>query len=317
MAGTFLSILRSQKLLIRPGLISQGVLLGANVIGVSYFLKHSLLLTYTKKYTERVGIYGPDEPADELNNMMNDIITNDLKDKSSKDTPIALYLTSGMEPTHLGTVGTTSGGFVGVPVFYEFKNEEDVKENILIRDADKDTEVAGSKGTSNCFLLSNDAKKYGIAREILQVNTFLVYINGLVLPFGLSTILVLLYKEMNDTYKILKKPLYMRCLIYCVATLAGLSFWRYLYKNLLQYYESEVEASIAELGMDYIKGGIEHCTKELERNSLSFELNNVESSFYNHFEDLICSLLPIGIPVRTRLEYLKMLAEQTSNKSPK
>lgn len=77
-------------------------------------------------------IYGPDEPADELNNMVNDIITNDLKDKSSKDTPIALYLTSGMEPTHLGTVGTISGGFVGVPVFYEFKNEEDVKENILV-----------------------------------------------------------------------------------------------------------------------------------------------------------------------------------------
>ncbi|KAG8308454.1 hypothetical protein J6590_002541 [Homalodisca vitripennis] len=167
---------------------------------------------------------------------------------------------------------------------------------------------------SDMFLLSDEAKKYVIAREILLINSMHVYIKTC-LPVLVAYSTEMLSKLIARHQKLTQFPVQVRAIYYLLVTVVGLMIWNVLSNNFKHYYEADVENKICKLDSNYMRGGIEYYSKECKRNQFQVNFKNQTSSLLKTVDDFIVSLLSFKeIPVVRKIAYLKAHLDLDSKK---
>jgi len=270
----------------------------SSLIGLSHYAKHTFLMNY---YVDKIELKGnntlPIMPSESLRHLFEQVVKElDEKELGSERTPVSLFMVSGMRPCTMGTVGTHLGGQVGLPAFFEFRNIEDVRNNVSItirtpaNPSDGENLAKDEDEIYNCFLLSDNAKKYAIVHEVLQITTFKVYYNT-VLPYSLVFCLERLLRWVEG--QVVFQTAGGQALSVTGTWLLGLLLWRFLHITINNMCEADVEEQLVTLGKDYILGGIEYYTKQIQRNSLKAEFKNHNVRVFKALSDLVRSVLAI------------------------
>lgn len=142
-----------------------------------------------------------------------------------------------------------------------------------------DPDLPATVALKSSLILSDNAKKYAICREILLRNTLQLYLQSCYPSFIMISLNYLSYLS-KGYLGIHNNPPLIRGMFYTVLTAFGFSLWFFIKDNTSLYYENLVEHQICALGQQYIEGGLEYYTKLLERNKALRELSSRGSSKY-------------------------------------
>lgn len=128
-------------------------------------------------------------------------------------------------------------------------------------------------------MLSDKAKKFAIAHEILMSNTYQMWLQG-IYPFLLLLAAVKFSELCREKLHLAHQPPGFRGGVYSVIGLFGYIFWYLLQDRTNITYEMKITKKLSELGSDYVEGGIEYYTKVLERNKALRDLLPEGPSMY-------------------------------------
>lgn len=74
---------------------------------------------------------GPVEPSLKLSNLVNEVI-EELKDRASEYTDIEPVIVPGVKLFNMGTWGTFSGGFLGLPAYFECTSVDEISKIVEV-----------------------------------------------------------------------------------------------------------------------------------------------------------------------------------------
>ena len=115
------------------------------------------------------------------------------------------------------------------------------------------------------MVLSDDAKRFAIAREIHRGQTISYLSNGIILPIFIA-VGYLTSRFINKKFVLFKRPPVFRLSMYCImATLV--TYTSVLFEDAMKYYtEGGLDEKTCGLGARYAKGGIEYYDKLIKSN---------------------------------------------------
>lgn len=158
----------------------------------------------------------------------------------------------------------------------------------------------------NTFILSEEAKKYAIAREILLVNTPEVYIN-IVVPVAIPFLIDKFATHASIQSEIAKLPSNARSTFYVLICVLGIVIWRSFRMKLQRYYENKAECNISKLGEDYIRGAVEYNTKTVQRNLCSATIKDQNNRVLKNISDKIKFLFSSEVRPASKVQFYKSL----------
>lgn len=168
-----------------------------------------------------------------------------------------------------GTTISTYGAIIGIPPNYEYENIQHLTaDQIEI----ENKSVPWTEETSQKFLeslvLSENAQKFAMAREVLRVQRFDFWIKIINLVFDCLVVLIL----QDITYlamKLATKTLIHRFTVYTMCVMLG-AFMYIKTENLLdESTDQEITEQLVKLGPKYIQGGKEFYEKLCEENTIT------------------------------------------------
>ena len=115
------------------------------------------------------------------------------------------------------------------------------------------------------MVLSDDAKRFAIAREIHRGQTISYLSNGIILP----TFIVVGYltsRLINKKFLLFKRPPIFRLAMYCVVA-SFATYTSVFFEDAMKYFtEGGLDEKTCNLGVRYTKGGIEYYDKIIRSN---------------------------------------------------
>lgn len=165
-------------------------------------------------------------------------------------------------------------------------------------------ETEAGKRLKRSLVLSDKAKKFAIAHEILLANTYQMWLHSVCPPFVL--IAAVRFSELcrEKLHLGVKSPGF-RSGVYSVIGIFGCIFWCLIYDRVNVIYEMRTTKKLTELGDDYIEGGIEYYTKVLERNKALRDLLPEGPSLYTVTGNKPYLLRFPTIPLIARIQILQ------------
>ncbi len=123
----------------------------------------------------------------------------------------------------------------------------------------------GGELLKQAIVLSENAQKFGIARDICMSDTFFVYVRG-----GMGTMSIMMYhffsRHANNLLYGLYKPRSFRLVVYSGLALFCFGIWAVSSDLLTKSYENYADKKAGSLNLSYAKGGVEFYSKILQRN---------------------------------------------------
>ena len=144
----------------------------------------------------------------------------------------------------------------------------------------------------NALILSDDAKRFAIARELERAKTSSYRTNGVILPISI-VIGYLISRTVNKKFDLLRRAPRLRLRMYGIIAPAMI-FFAITLEDINKYYqEASLDTKICHMGPNYAKGGIEYYDKQLKHNVALRELvpDNLAKNAYNLHGDPWPSLL--------------------------
>jgi len=221
----------------------------------------------------------PTRVRDEMLGLINDV-TIDMKLEEQEVKSIGVFVLTSTEPFAWGELGRDC--LVGFPEFYHFNDVQEVPiqrmrfgsmldtgSNYLLTSAQLESEQAASFCSS--LVLSNDAKKFSIAREIERTR-LQPYMTYGVFSFAFILLNYNAARILNKKLGLMKRPPLFRGLLY-VGLLPTMVMSYLLVKDTFtRYMEREVDRRAAGISPEYSDGGVEYYSKILQRNIALREL---------------------------------------------
>ena len=118
---------------------------------------------------------------------------------------------------------------------------------------------------SDSLVLSDKAKKYALATKVYQLNSPQIILNSLY-PCISIIFAYLMATKINRRFDLIKKPFYVRGVVYSLLSLLFYGYYSMLKDNTDIYYESTADENISKINNEYLEGGIEFLSKTLQRN---------------------------------------------------
>ncbi|PNF25346.1 hypothetical protein B7P43_G10935 [Cryptotermes secundus] len=115
------------------------------------------------------------------------------------------------------------------------------------------------------MVLSEEAQKFAIGREIAYAQTLYVYMNS-AFPAIVIISMYAFTTNCNNRLGLFGKPFALRAILYSLVGLFGFGSWAFMKDFTTVHYETQVDKEMCALGESYIKGGIEFYSKLLKRN---------------------------------------------------
>ena len=193
-------------------------------------------------------------------------VLDDLKVHELERIEIKPFMTFGFNMFHAGMSGTKTGGIIGMPSNLAFTSPKQIEPNkILINNMPLDLSRKESEDLIQSLILSRDAKKFAIAREVLtylESNKVVDCIIG-------SAIFIMSYtvcQWLKEKYDMYKKPLRSRVLVYAAVGFGGIQLYYTQKDFMFKRTEEKVDKKLVQLSPAYAKGGQEFYSKSLARN---------------------------------------------------
>jgi hypothetical protein len=124
------------------------------------------------------------------------------------------------------------------------------------------------------MILSDDAKRFAIAREIERAKTMSYLTNGAILPL-LIGVGYLISRTVNKMFNLLKGPPRIRLKMYGMVV-PIVAYASVFLEDLNSYYlEGILDSRTCMLDISYAKGGVEYYDKQLNSNIAMRALNRV------------------------------------------
>ena len=132
------------------------------------------------------------------------------------------------------------------------------------------------------MILSDNAKRFAIAREVYRGKTTTYRTHGMILPTFIA-IGYLMSRALNKKLLLFKRPLILRGIMYCIVATFSI-YTAVLFEDTHKYYtDIELDEQACKLGEEYTKGGIELYDNTIRRN-LAFRLlasDNLGNDLFN------------------------------------
>lgn len=237
--------------------------------GISILLYNAVPYTVLlDKYQELYQLYKDKSPVpvpENIERLFQEVVT-DLEGQLAARYLVKPFMTSEFDIFNAGATYNRQGAIIGIPAAFAYSSLEDVDQNkIMVGSRSVKWGTKAGERLKNSLLLSDKAKKFAIAYEVLMSNTYQMWLKDLYPP--LILFLAMRFSELcKEKLKLHLQPPALRGTVYSVTGLFGYILWCLVYDRTNVTYEMQTTKKLSQMGSDYIEGGIEYYSKVLERN---------------------------------------------------
>ena len=257
------------------GQMVSGMLVSVVATGVAVFKigQHTRLKEFTHSFYQLADIRGFNKKVNKkLQELVYEVIEDDIKLSDDELLSTKFFMGTNPDTFCWGSYSSFdgSGVMIGLPYYlaYEHPNDIDLTKIRFARDT-TDTEKLKqgylnkqqleSKEADvfkNAMLLSDNAKRFAIAREVHRGKTHTYLTNGLILPTFIG-IGYLMSRAINKKLHLFKRPPVFRGIMYCIMATVSI-YTAVLFEDMNKYYtDIDLDEKTCKLGVEYTKGGIE------------------------------------------------------------
>ncbi|OAD58638.1 hypothetical protein WN48_10522, partial [Eufriesea mexicana] len=273
------------------------------------FLSYTVFVNIYKKYRARYDFDDNEIPVrKDIQRRFQEVI-NDLNLRKEVRERIKLFNVHDINTYHAGTVFTQYGGIIGVPVNFEYKDIENITEDtISIRTIQVDWNTKAAKQFLNSLILSENAQKFALARELLIVTSYKPLMKGFNFILDaviISTIYFLFSNKLQSIRNKIRRYLYASAaIVICSAVILYCNY------NINRNDELQINDRLTELGDKYVEGGVEYYEQLLKRNKALKVLFGTMSKYYiTSTGDEVPWFIDGKIKFSKQLEYFKTKME--------
>jgi len=191
-------------------------------------------------------------------------VMEDLKLADNIKNLIKPFSVFGFDLFHAGTLNIKYGAILGIPANFT-NTAEQLRENLQIKQEPVDWTRQDAKTFLSASMLSENAQKFAIAHEILQIQTEEPYLNSSRLVLIIA-VLWTLYNAIIYRYNLREKNVILCRSLYSSFTLFGVILWIGIKDYRSYHLDRKNDEALCNLGTEYIKGGQEFYEKMLIRN---------------------------------------------------
>ncbi|XP_076040183.1 transmembrane protein 177 isoform X2 [Oratosquilla oratoria] len=280
-----------------------------------FYLPNTFLLD---KYKEITQLYRNGVPVAvplNIKGLANKVF-EDMKMTEVEKKLVKLYSGYGFDMFRGGSTQTKHGAIVGVPANFKYSTIEDFETSGIMLNKDCiPWNSAGGLALKKSVILSEEAKKFALAREFHHIKTAEPYIIG----FASSLTFLACYSftsGLNRKLKLYSRPRSLRLCLYLLTCSFFGTFWCFMKDFTTCVYEYEADSVIGDLGSEYVRGGLEFYEKIIQRNcSLRLLLGKDGESIYTAYGNDEVFLRTRHVPFTVRRDYFRQrnaeLDEQT------
>lgn len=265
----------------------------------------------------------------------------DVKLPEKQKQSVNFFSVYGMDMFFAGSTKTTGGVAIGIPRNYSYKTQADLERNDIIvsflvhyfiiitekkwiysywyySQVDGNNVEWGSDGgqlLQEALVLSENAQKFGIARDICMSDTHYVYSRGIM---GSSSIMLYFFlsRNANDMLYGLYKPRSFRTVVYSGLSLFCFGIWAVSSDLLTKFYENYADKRAGSLNLSYAKGGVEFYSRTLQRNmALRSIMGPPGEKRFTFFGNDVEFIRERHVPFTRRKHNMEKIAERLSQAS--
>lgn len=193
------------------------------------------------------------------------MVMDDLKLPDDVRNTIKPFSVFGFDLLHAGSLNVKYGAILGIPANFT-NTAEQIRENLQIKEEPVDWMRQDAKAFLKAVMLSENAQKFAIAHEILQIQAEEPYFNSLGLALIIAALWTL-YSVVSYRFRLRDGKAMVRRTFYTVFTLFGATLWFGIKDYRSYQLDKQNDEALCRLGAEYIKGGQEFYEKTLIRNT--------------------------------------------------
>jgi len=278
-----------------------GMLVSVVATGVALFKigRHTRFIEYTQSFYQLADIRGFNKKVNKkLQQLVYEVMEDDIQLSADELLNTKFFMGTNPDTFCWGSYSSYdgSGVLISLPHYlaYEHPNDIDLKKVRFARDTTdteklkhgylnkQQLESKEAKVFKDAMLLSDNAKRFAIAREVYRGQTTTYLTNGLILPMFIG-IGYLMSRSLNKKLLLLKRPPIFRSIMYFIMATVSI-YTAVLLEDVNKYYtDIELDKKTCKLGAEYSKGGIELYDNTIRWN-LAFRLlasDNLGKDLFN------------------------------------
>lgn len=275
-----------------------------------FYLPNTFLLNKYQELTQRYR-NGVPIPLPEKLKILTDEVMVDLKLSPLECSMVKLYTVLGFDIHHAGSLLTNTGGILGIPLHFRYSAIEEF-ETSNMRFGDEEIKWDSPEGQSlkESLILSRDAKKFAIARNLSHLSTGEPFVKGA----GSASIIGACYflaSGVNKKQNFYARPVGLRIMWYSLVSMFAYTMWVFGQDFPTCTYEKDADLAAIELGENYINGGFEFYDKILQRNIALRTLMGVDGEkLFTAGGNEQVTVRTKHLPLAMRRDYLKMKVDE-------
>lgn len=158
------------------------------------------------------------------------------------------YMVFGFDTYSIGSTKFKYGALTGIPTNYMYTSPNDIERGeITIRGQKVNWSSEGGKNLEQALVLSDDEQVFGIAREIIQLQTQKVLLNS-IFPCASIIGIYTMAHALNTKLLLLQRPFSVRGFLYVIVGLFGYGVYCLMTDLTQVRYDSTTDETLANLG---------------------------------------------------------------------
>ncbi|CAL4210563.1 unnamed protein product, partial [Meganyctiphanes norvegica] len=207
--------------------------------------------------------------------------------------------------------------FYGLLIFTGHIGYMDISEQNtqkLFNFGDEEIKWNSTEGQSlkESLILSRDAKKFAIARDLYHLSTGEPFVKGAG-SAGVLASMYILASGVNKKQNFYARPVGLRIAWYALVSMFAYTLWVFGQDFPTCMYEKDADLAAIELGETYLKGGLEYYNKILQRNIALHTLMGTEGEkLFTAGGNEQVSIRTKHLPLVMRRDYIQMKIDEES-----
>lgn len=237
--------------------------------------------------------------------------------KEDMEARLELFVAYGQDLIHKGSLNTRKGGIVGIPGNFKYLSTDDVERNkVVLNNQSVDWNSQAGEKLAEAMVLSDDAKKFAIAREIFAVKSYYHAVDA----FLASSCFLGSYcfgYVMNRKLGLREKlPMVIRGGFYTAFACFGALTYVVLRDAYNCMQDRKLDQKAGRLMPALGQGGVEYYTKLLQRNiALRELLGSSGPSLYTAYGNVTQSWRTPKLSLTAHRDLMVSLVEEYKNNS--
>ncbi|XP_042860335.1 transmembrane protein 177-like isoform X2 [Penaeus japonicus] len=272
---------------------------------LTFYLPNTLLIDKYKNVTQLYRNGLPIAISPKVKSLVEEVM-NDLGKSAAERKLISVYTAYGFDLFRAGSTMVSTGGVVGVPHNFKYSEQEEFDHTGITLN-NQPVAWSSAKGDSlmKSLILSDEAKKFALAREFVHLDSGEPFVFGAVTA-GVVGMGYTIASGLNRNQQFYARPRGLRVIMYGLVSLFSYGMWVFGRDMGTNLYEAEADKTVADLGEKYAQGGLEFYEKVLQRNvALRSLMGTTGEKLYTAYGNDQMLLRTKHIPFTLRRDFFK------------